>query len=90
MNALLESHKERRTKVGGEEGKMEEEKKDCEVTELRVADLIRDDWQDFVSTFYFPRLSKEIKDQRLRDFIDQTNRELLEPGQEVAQIKMIA
>ena len=43
-----------------------------------------------VTTFYFPRLGKMITDERLRDFIESTNRELLEPGQEVSQIKNIA
>ena len=43
-----------------------------------------------VTTFYFPRLGKCITDDRLRDFIDSTNKELLEPNQEVKQIKMVA
>jgi len=44
---------------------------------------MRDDWRDMVTTFYFPRLGKMLSDQRLRDFIENTNRELLEPDQEV-------
>ena len=42
-----------------------------------------------VSTFYFPRLAKAIKDEKIRQFIDNTNRELLEDGQESSQIKNI-
>lgn len=32
------------------------------------------------STFYFPRLFKSLKDDRMRKFLDDTNRELLEEG----------
>lgn len=58
--------------------------------EFRVAQLIKEDWKDMVTTFYFPRLSKMITEPRLREFIDHTNRELLEPSQEVSQIRKIA
>lgn len=58
--------------------------------EFFVAELIQEDWRDMVATFYFPRLSKMIKDSRVRQFIDNTNRELLEQGQEASQIKNIA
>lgn len=51
---------------------------------------MKEDWRDMVTTFYFPRLGKSITDDRLRDFIDATNKELLEPDQEVKQIKMVA
>jgi hypothetical protein len=63
---------------------------EAEQTLFNVTSLIQQDWQDMLTTFYFPRLSKMITDQRLRDFIDKTNRELLEEGQEAAQIKNIA
>ena len=43
-----------------------------------------------VSTFYFPRLGKMITDDKIRQFIESTNRELLEEGQEASQIKNIA
>lgn len=43
-----------------------------------------------VATFYFPRLGKCVTSDPIRDFIDQTNKELLEPTQEVKQIKMVA
>ena len=43
-----------------------------------------------VSTFYFPKLGKMITDDKIRQFIDTTNRELLEEDQEAAQIKNIA
>lgn len=42
-----------------------------------------------VATFYFPRLGKMIGDQRVRQFVESTNRELLEDGQEAGQIKNI-
>ena len=58
--------------------------------EYLVSNLMKEDWRDMVTTFYFPRLAKMITDQRLRDFIENTNRELLEPDQEARQIKMIA
>lgn len=58
--------------------------------EFFVSELIKEDWSDMVATFYFPKLSKMIKDSRLRQFIDNTNRELLEQGQEASQIKNIA
>ena len=51
---------------------------------------MREDWRDMVSTFYFPKMSKMIDDQRIRTFIENTNRELLEPDQELKQIKNIA
>lgn len=54
-----------------------------------MADLVQEDWRDMVSTFFFPRLGKMITDQKIRQFVDNTNRELLEEGQEVAQIKNI-
>ena len=50
--------------------------------EFRVSELIQEDWRDMVSTFYFPRLGKALKDERLRQFVENTNRELLEEGQE--------
>jgi hypothetical protein len=49
-----------------------------------VSDLIQEDWRDMVTTFYFPRLNKMITDPRLRRFLENTNRELLESGQEAA------
>lgn len=58
--------------------------------EYLVSNLMKEDWRDMVTTFYFPRLGKMITDQRLRDFIENTNKELLEPDQEARQIKMIA
>lgn len=59
-------------------------------TEFNVVDLIQEDWRDMVTTFYFPRLGKKITDPKLRAFIDNTNKELLEEGQEASQIKNIA
>ena len=58
--------------------------------EFLVSELIKEDWKDMVSTFYFPRLGKMITDDRLRKFIQDTNMELLEPEQEARQIKNIA
>ena len=43
-----------------------------------------------VTTFYFPKLAKKITESKLREFIYNTNRELLEKGQEASQIKNIA
>ena len=42
-----------------------------------------------VATFFFPRLGKMITDQSIRQFIENSNRELLEEGQEAGQIKNI-
>ena len=49
-----------------------------------VRDLIQEDWRDMVTTFYFPKLGKKIDDPKLRNFIEATNKELLEEGQESA------
>ena len=42
-----------------------------------------------VSTFYIPNLMRFVKDDNIRQFIDSTNKELLEEGQEAKQIKLI-
>ena len=42
-----------------------------------------------VATFFFPRLGKMITDEKIRQFLDNSNRELLEEGQEPAQIRNI-
>ena len=73
-----------------EEEKKEEADHARDLNDFYVSELIREDWRDMVTTFYFPRLSKMITDPSLRQFIDNTNKELLEPGQEAAQIKNIA
>jgi len=52
--------------------------------------MIKQDWKDMISAFYFPKLSKMITNDKLRAFIDKTNQELLEEGQEVSQILNIA
>jgi hypothetical protein len=52
--------------------------------EFNVSELIQEDWKDMITAFYFPRLGKMITDPRLRTFIESTNQELFEPGQEVA------
>lgn len=72
---------------GAEESKADE-KRSLE-QEFFVKDLIQEDWRDMVGTFFFPRLGKMITDQRIRQFIDSSNRELLEEGQEVVQIRNI-
>ena len=43
----------------------EENKLDMQ-NDIKVRDLILEDWRDMVSTFYFPRMSKMITDQRIR------------------------
>lgn len=43
-----------------------------------------------VTTFYFPKLGQKITDPKLREFVNNTNKELLEEGQEASQIKNIA
>lgn len=67
-----------------EEEKKEEADNARDLNDFYVSELIREDWRDMVTTFYFPRLSKMITDPSLRQFIDNTNKELLEPGQEAA------
>ena len=54
-----------------------------------MADLIRDDWMDMMSAFYFPRLSKMIKDESLLQWIEAMRAELTEKGQEAKQIKKV-
>ena len=49
-----------------------------------MQDMIKQDWKDMISAFYFPKLSKMITNDKLRAFIDKTNQELLEEGQEVS------
>ena len=93
MTQLMESH--RQTLAGAGANLSQEQRRQASQqlengTSMHVADLIREDWQAMVTTFYFPRLGKCITDDRLRDFIDHTNKELLEPNQEVKQIKMVA
>ena len=61
-----------------------------DASEFSVSELIQEDWKDMITAFYFPRLGKMITDPRLRTFIESTNQELFETGQEVAQIKNIA
>ena len=43
-----------------------------------------------ITAFYFPKLSKMITNERLRAFIDKTNGELAQEGQEASQILNIA
>lgn len=78
-----------RAKIEIEESKQDNDGNGGIGQEFLVADLVQEDWRDMVSTFFFPRLGKMITDQKIRQFVDNTNRELLEEGQEVAQIKNI-
>ena len=55
-----------------------------------MSELIREDWHDMVTTFFFPRQNKLLTDERIRAWVQNTNRELLEPDQESGQIKNIA
>ncbi len=85
LSKLVASHKP------ADQSQEEEKKEDVsDLNDFYVSELIREDWRDMVTTFYFPRLAKMITDPSLRQFIDNTNRELLEPGQEARQIKNIA
>ncbi len=62
---------------------------DGTVDEYSVCDLIREDWRDMVSTFFFPKMTKMLSDEKIRTWIESTNKELLEDNQEVGQIKNI-
>jgi hypothetical protein len=53
-----------------------------EVDPFFVRELVQEDWKDMVTTFYFPRQSKMLTDPRIRTFIENCNKELLEEGQE--------
>lgn len=39
--------------------------------------LIQEDWRDFVAAFYFPSQSKIVTDERIEEFLEQSNSELL-------------
>ena len=43
-----------------------------------------------ITAFFFPKLSKMITDEKIRTFIDKTNSELLQEGQEASQILNVA
>ena len=48
--------------------------------EVLMADLIREDWLDTMGAFYFPRLSKVLTDERIKDWIESMRAELTEDG----------
>lgn len=52
-------------------------------------DLIQEDWRDFVTSFYFPKVCKAISDQRIKEFIERTNAELVEIGQQPHVIELL-
>ena len=54
-----------------------------------MRDLIQEDWRDLVTSFFFPRISKCVVDQKVKDFIKQTNAELLEDKQEPHVISLL-
>ena len=54
-----------------------------------MRDLIQEDWRDLVTSFFFPRISKCVVDEKVRDFIKQTNSELLEENQETHVISLL-
>jgi len=51
------------------------------VNEQKKKELILEDWRDFVSAFYFPKLVKKISNQKIINFISATNNELLDSEQ---------
>ena len=51
--------------------------------DFEFCDLIRNDWKDMLSAFYFPRITKMIKDERILKWIESVNTELGEDGQDV-------
>ena len=48
-----------------------------------AGNLIREDWVDMMSAFYFPRSNKVIKDESIRKWVERVNSELTEEGQDV-------
>ena len=49
-------------------------------TEIPMCDLIREDWKDMLSAFYFPRQAKMLKDDRIHKWVESVNTELTEDG----------
>ena len=54
-----------------------------------MRDLIQEDWRDMVTSFFFPKISKCVTDRKVKDFIMQTNAELLEDNQEPHVISLL-
>ena len=54
-----------------------------------MRDLIQEDWRDMVTSFFFPKISKCVTDTKVKDFIMQTNAELLEDNQEPHVISLL-
>ena len=45
--------------------------------DFAVRELIQEDWRDFVISFFFPKMNKCVTDPFIKDFIKDTNAELL-------------
>jgi len=69
--------------MGSLKEQLEGQAEDATNGEAAFADLIRDDWLDMVSAFFFPHLTKMLTDDTVRQWVEQMRQELSEVGQEV-------